>query len=218
MLVIVSNSEFKDQAQTPYRISLRAPMQIVTTNVGCWHWEGTFSVTTHAPDGLVIEESADVSLDLAKSVAAGLPDAGLSLGYLVFGTNATSIAHYSVSGVSSATGCTTTGNGNAAMIPRAIGPFVETDGSLNLNFGVPEPLHRTVQGSGITLVTGIHITYVCPLGTSTDVFDLDVHWLKWPDPAVPVSADGQFISGSYETTDADGTHLSGWNLHAVREQ
>jgi hypothetical protein len=218
MIVIVSNSEFQNQTQTPYRISLRAPMQVVTTNVGCWHWEGTIGVTTHAPDGLVIEESANVSFDLAKSVAAGLPDAGLSLGYLVFGTNATSVAHYSISGFSTALGCTVTGNGNAAMIPRANGPFVDTDGSLIVNFGLPEPLHRAVLGSGSTHVEGIAITYACPMATETDSFDLDVRWLRFPDPAPTLSADGQHISGSFTMTDGEGVHLSGWDLHAVREQ
>jgi uncharacterized protein YjdB len=218
MLVIVSNSEFQNQTQAPYKISLRAPMQIATTNVGCWHWEGTIGVTTHEADGPVRVESADVSFDLAKSEAAGLPDAGLSLGYLVFGTNATSIAHYSISGFSNGIGCTLSGNGNAAMIPRANGPFVDTDGGLIVNFGLPEPLHRTALGTGITEIKDVSITHVCPMGTGTDVSDQTVRWLKFPDPAATLSADGQSIKGSFTTTDAEGEHQSSWDLHAVREQ
>lgn len=222
LLVIVSNSEINPNIETPYRISLRVPMQVATTNVGCWRWQGTASLTTHTVDGPVTVQSATVNFVQAKSVAAGLPDAGLSLGYLMFGTFTDSTASYSISGFNTALNCTVTGNANAAMVPQITGPFVNTDGNMIVNFGLPDPLHRAIIATGRTLITDVPETYACPGQTEVITTDKTVEWLSIPQPpgdeAPTVSDDGQTIGGRWTRTDEEGDKVSEWDLHAVREQ
>ncbi|MGH8316230.1 MAG: hypothetical protein ACRETU_13890, partial [Steroidobacterales bacterium] len=191
LLVIVSNSEFRNQSEVPYHISLRTPMQVETTNVGCWHWQGTASVTTQFVDGPVMVESATV--DYYQAPTAYSPDAGLSLGYLTMGSG-TGTAHYSISGFNTALGCTITGVANAAIIPRQNGPVVDYDSTIIINFGLPDPLHRAVIGDGRSQMTGVSETYECNGQTDVVVTDKDVHWLVLPQPpdlfAPTVSDDG----------------------------
>jgi hypothetical protein len=222
LLVIVSNSEVNPHTETPYRISLRAPMQVATTNVGCWHWEGTASLTTHSIDGPVTVESATMTFDQRRSTVPDLPDAGLSLGYIVFGTFASGSASYSISGFNIPLGCTITGSANAVMQPYPDGPVIHTDGDLIVNFGLPDPLHRAVIGTGRTLITGVAETYVCGGGTEVITGDRTVDWLSLPQPpsqmAPTVSADGQSFTGRWQRTDSQGDKVSVWDLHAVQEQ
>lgn len=222
LLVIVSNSEVNPDTEAPYRISLRAPMQVATTNVGCWRWEGTASLTTHSIDGPVTVESATATFDQYRSTVPDLPDAGLSLGYIVFGTFINSSASYSISGFNTPLGCTITGSANAAMQPYYNGPVLHTDGDLIVNFGLPDPLHRAVIGGGRTLITGVAETYVCSGQTEVITSDKTVQWLALPQPptevAPTISADGQSFTGRWQRTDADGDKVSLWDFHAVREQ
>jgi uncharacterized protein YjdB len=220
LLVIVSNSETDPSSDAPYRISLRTPMQVATTNVGCWHWTGTASLTTHLVDGPVTVESATADYHQAPSVF--LPDAGLSLGYLIFGSGS-GTASFNISGFNTALGCTITGSANAAIIPRQNGPVVDFDSTIIVNFGLPDPLlHRAVIGTGRTTITGVRETYACPGSTEVITFDREVQWLSLPEPpdlvAPTVSDDGQSFTGRWARTDADGDKVSVWDLHATREQ
>jgi len=217
LLVIVSNSEVNPATERPYQISTQAPMQVATTNVGCWQWQGTASLTTTTVDGPVTVESATVTFDQARSEFAGLPDAGMSLGYVVLGTFTSSTAHFDISGLYTASGCTVTGSANVDMQPQGSGSFVDTDGDMILTFGLPEPLHRAAVGSGTTTIPGVRETVTCPGATEVLSIDQDVHWLSLPEASPPISADGQRIGGSWSRTDADGDKVSTWDLHALRE-
>jgi hypothetical protein len=217
LLVIVSNSEVNPVTEAPYRISLQAPMQVATTNVGCWQWQGTASLTTHTVEGPVTVQSATVTFDQVRSAAMGLPDAGMSLGYDVLGTFTGSTASFSVSGLDPVLGCTVTGSATAAMQPRPSGGIVETDGNLIVNFGLPDPLHRAVIGTGRTTILGVAETFTCSGGTTVVTVDKNVEWLSLPDPSPTVSADGQRMSGTWTRTDAEGDKVSTWDLHALRE-
>ena len=216
LLVVVSNSETNPSSDTPYRISLRAPMQVATTNVGCWHWTGTASLTTHLIDGPVTVESA--TMDYYQAPSFFLPDAGLSLGYLIFGSWS-GTASFNISGLNTALGCTITGVANAAILPRQNGPVVDFDSTLIVNFGLPDPLHRVVLGSGKTTMTGVRETFDCSGTSEVITVDRVVQWLSIPQPpddvGVTVSDDGLNFAGRWTRTDADGDKVSVWDLHAT---
>gem|GEM_PF-1582829 len=219
LLVIVSNSEINPQTEVPYRIPLRAPMQVATTNVGCWNWQGTASLTTQTVDGPVTVQSATATFDQVRSVAAGLPDAGVSLGYVTMGTFTNSSASFSVSGTSATSGCTITGSATAVMQTQANGPFTTTDGNIIVDFGLPDPLHRAVTGSGSTFIPGVAETLACPGQTEVTTVDQSVQWLSLPTAVPPtISADGQSFTGRWERTDGEGDKVSVWDFHAMQEQ
>jgi hypothetical protein len=192
-------------------------MQVATTNVGCWRWQGTASLTTTTVDGPVTVESATVTFDQARSELAGLPDAGMSLGYVVLGTFTSSTAHFDISGRYTTSGCTVAGSATVDMQPQGSGGFVDTDGDIILTFGLPEPLHRAAVGSGTTTIPGVRETLDCPGGTEVLSIDQDVHWLSLPEASPRISPDGQHIGGIWSRTDADGDKVSTWDLHALRE-
>jgi uncharacterized protein YjdB len=218
LLIIVSNSETDPSSNTPYVISVQAPMQVATTNVGCWHWTGTASLTTHLIDGPVTVESATVGYYQAPS--SFLPDAGLSLSYLLLGSSA-GTASFDISGLDTVSGCTITGAADAAIVPRQNGPVVDLDSTLIVNFGLPEPLHRAVIGGGRTSMTGIRETFDCSGGSQVITVDRQVEWLSLPQPpdlaAPTISDDGLSFTGRWARTDADGDKVSVWDLHATRE-
>jgi hypothetical protein len=192
------------------------------SNVGCWRWEGTSSLTTHTVDGPVTIESATVIYDEDPTALPGLTDGGLSLGYDIFTTSAGSSASYSISGTDVAIGCTITGSASEAMLIEPNGPVTHHDGDLILNFGLPDPLHRAVLGTGRTIIAGVVETLACRDSTEVVTGDKTVTWLSLPQPpsqaAVTVSDDGQSITGTWTRTDDEGEKVSVWNLHAVREQ
>jgi hypothetical protein len=194
---------------------------LAVSNVGCWRWEGTTSLTTNSIDGPVTIESAAVVYDLDPAGFPGLTDAGLSLGYALFSTSAGSNASYSISGTDTATGCSITGSASAPMLIEPNGPVTHHDGGLILNFGLPDPLHRVVIGTGNTIIAGVSETYACKDSSELIVGDKSVKWFSIPQPpsqmAVTVGDDGQSIIGNWTRSDDEGDKVSVWNLHAVRE-
>jgi hypothetical protein len=195
---------------------------LAVSNVGCWRWEGTTSLTTHSIDGPVTIESATVIYDQDPAGLPGLTDAGLSLGYDLLTTSAGSSASFSISGTDTVLGCTITGSASAPMLIEPNGPITHHDGSLIQNFGLPDPLHRAVIGTGTTLIAGVAETYACKDSAEVVTGDKMVKWFSLPQPpsqaAITVSDDGQSIAGSWSRTDDEGDKVSVWNLHAVREQ
>ena len=151
----------------------------------------------------------------------GLTDAGLSLGYALFSTSAGSNASFSISGTDTVTGCSITGSASAPMLIEPNGPITHHDGGLILNFGLPDPLHRAVIGTGNTIIAGVTETYACKDSTEQIVGDKSVKWFSLPQPpsqaTVTVGDDGQSIVGSWSRTDDEGDKVSVWDLHAVRE-
>ena len=195
---------------------------LAVSNVGCWRWEGTMSLTTNSTDGPVTVESATVVYDFDPAGLPGLTDGGLSLGYALFSTSAGSNASFGISGTDTATGCTITGSASAPMLIEPDGPITHHDGGLILNFGLPDPLHRAVIGTGNTIIAGVAETYACKDSTEVVTGDKSVKWFPLPQPpsqpAVTVGDDGQSIVGTWSRSDDEGDKVSVWNLHAVREQ
>ncbi len=103
--------------------------------------------------------------------------------------------------------------------PKAIG-----EGSMFLTYltldGPPTPLERMAVGSGQTTVPGAAArrSAVPAQAPEVTVLDQSTHWLAWPSDGVPVSADGQTISGTWTQVDPDGTRkTSVWNFTSVRQ-
>ena len=213
LLVIVSNSEVAPKTEQPFRISLRAPMQVSTSNVGCWRFEGTASTTTTSATGPVTVESATVTFDrFQNQPPLNLPDSGLSSGYNLLTASKGGSVSFSISGFDTQSGCSLTGNANAAMTG-------DNDGSLILNFGLPVPLYRIVIGQGARIMPGVRLTSNCNGNVETFNVDENVHWLSsFPDPGAGISADGQTISGKWDRVDSDGAKTTVWDFHSVRQK
>jgi len=177
------------------------------------------SVTTHQVDGPVAVASATV--DYYQAPSPFLPDAGLSLGYLLFGSGS-GTASYSIEGFDTALGCSVSAVANAAIIPRQNGPVVDFDSTIIVNFGLPDPLHRAVIGNGRTLMTAVPVTFTCNGQTEVDLADQDVQWLEMYQPpeldAPTIGDDGLSFTGGWGWTDEEGHHDALWDLHATPEQ
>lgn len=216
LLVIVSNSEVNLLTERPFQIAKDDPMRVTTSNVGCWQWQGTASLTTNTVFGYVTVESAAVTFDTARSSL--LPDAGISLGYALFVPLRAGTATYSIDGPLDTPGCSINGTANAVIVGRLNGSVFEADGGLIANFGLPEPLYRVALGSGLTNIAAVTSTIRCPGSSETTTAPKDVHWLSLPAEGAKLSSDGQSITGRWDRVDSEGTKSSVWNFHAVREQ
>jgi hypothetical protein len=212
LLVIVSNSESAPKTEQPFRISLHGPMQVSTSNVGCWRFEGTATTTTTSATGPVTVESATVTFDrFQNQPPLNLPDSGLSSGYNLLTATKGSVS-FSISGFDTASGCSLTGNANAAMTG-------DNDGSLIVNFGLPVPLYRIVIGQGARVIPGVPLTSNCNGHVETFNVDESVSWLpSFQDPGALISADGQTISGRWDRSDSAGTKSTVWSFSSMREQ
>jgi len=200
------------KSEQPFRISLRGPMQVSTSNAGCWRFQGTATTTTTSVSGPVTVASADVTFDrFQNKPPLNLPDAGLSSGYSLLTASPGGSVSFSISGVYTQSGCSISGNANAAMTG-------DNDGSLIINFGLPEPLYRVVIGQGTRTIPGVRLTSNCNGRVESFNVDENVAWLPtFPDPGAMLSADGQTLSGRWDRVDSEGAKSTVWNFHSVRE-
>ena len=213
LLLIVSNSQADRAVETPFRFTKDDPMQLITSNVGCWQWKGTASLTTQTVFGYTTVESFDGAFDRQRVLS---PDpADMLVGLDVFVANMQGTVSYSISGPIIGTNCTLTGSGSGKVRDLSDGNMIVSYVGLG---AMPLPLDRMTIGSGVTNVPAVSITTRCATGApSTSAFDKDVHWLSLPTDGVAISADGLTISGTWTRTDGEGTKTSVWNFKAVRE-
>lgn len=211
LLLIVSNSEAHRGSETPFLISGDFPMKVVTSNIGCWRWFGTASLTTRSAAGFTTVESMEGDFYRVQELS-GVPLALVGLD--VFIANSPSQITYNISGPLGATGCTISGSGTANQ--QAPG-----EGSMIINYltldGPPLPLERMVIGTGTTTVPGVVQTVTCAGKVETQTLDMNVHWLSLPEEGVPVSADGQTISGTWTRIVDGDTLTSVWTFKLVRD-
>jgi hypothetical protein len=211
LLIIVSNSEANRGAEVPFRIPKDSPMQVTTSNVGCWRWEGTASLTTNYFSGQVEVASATATtFDRFRFPWTNPEDV---IGFDAFKSANAGTASISISGF--VAGCAVSGTASGPL--QGDGQLL-ADGGFVLNFLHPDPrLNRIAIGGGSTNIPAVTETLHCnPPETIT--IPRDVNWLSWPEEGVPVSADGQTISGRWERTDSEGAKTSVWNFRSVREQ
>jgi hypothetical protein len=185
-------------------------MQVSTSNVGCWRFQGTATTTTNTVDGPIVVASASVTFDrFQNKPPLDLPDGGISLGYDLFVASSGGSVSFDISGVDTQSGCRVTGNANAPMTG-------DNDGSLIANFGLPMPLYRIVIGQGARSIP-VSLTSTCNGKAETLVVDESAHWLSFPDPGATISSDGQTIAGTWTRVDSDGTKTTVWNFQSMRE-
>jgi hypothetical protein len=189
-------------------------MKQATSNVGCWQWFGTASLTTETAFGYTTVGSMIGPLIRDRSLSNDPKDALVGLDLFV--ADSSSRITYSVSGPITGTNCTISGMGTAN--PKVIG-----EGSMFLTYltldGPPTQLERMAVGSGQTTVPAVEMKTSCPgQAPEVSVVDQSTAWLAWPMAGVAVSADGQTISGTWVQVDPDGTkRTSVWNFTAVRQ-
>ena len=186
---------------------------VQVSNVGCWKWEGTASLTTDNVDGPVtVESAAGVVFQRFRFPGSNPED---TVGYDAFQSANLGIARYSVDGPLLGTSCTI--HGTADGLLQGDGEFI-SDGGFILDFLHPDPrLNRTAIGSGRTNIPVVTETITCSGNTETNTGPKDVRWLSWPEEGASVSADGLHLTGRWERIDDDGHKVSVWDLTAKRE-
>jgi hypothetical protein len=189
LLILVSNSEANRGTEKPFKIPRRFPMQLSTSNVGCWQWEGTASTEYLGGDGTVAKGIATgVVFDLTTNIISGI----------YFETTSGSVTG---SGVTPLGPCTITSGGAQRTITKNPIP----DGRIYLNpdldmgfseFGVtPDRKLNDFTGSSSLFTT---TTFQCPDFTQTSTGEGSWDWLRVTRPwEIEVSADGQSIEGVF---------------------
>jgi hypothetical protein len=176
------------------------------SNVGCWRWEGTSSVTSRATDGGTTVASATASFERFRDPL------------LAQGGGAGTEAYFTRSGVASYS--INAPFGICTLSGAASSPIGVSDGVLTVHFNLPTfPTDQTalVFGDGTTSIS-ITQTVTCPAGTQVSTGPVSAGWLSLPGEGARISDDGQSITGRSEETGSFATVISDWNFHAVREQ
>jgi hypothetical protein len=212
LLLIVSDSEADPASETPFVIGKDSPMRVSTSNVGCWQWKGTSSLTTLTPFGYTTVESFSGTFDRNRDLTADPAD--MLIGLDLFSSEAEGSVTFDESGPIIGTDCTIAGTATLNTLPFG-------DGSLFVNYltlgPTPSLLDRMVIGDGGTIVPNLTLVTRCPgSAPSLSTFDVPTHWLSLPN-GVPISDDGQTIRGTWVRDDNGATKTSVWNFQSIRE-
>jgi hypothetical protein len=183
-------------------------MSVTTSNVGCWRWVGTASVTTNTSYGAVTVESASVVYD--RYFLPGTKAEDLQ-GVDLFKSTNSGTATFNISGRDTISGCTYSGSGTSAL--QGDGRLLADSGIL-VSFLLPDPtINRVMLGEGTTVIPAVTIT----CGKEVSTSDQSVRWLSVPKAGAALSDDGQTIAGRWARTESGDTKTSVWNFTAVRE-
>jgi hypothetical protein len=207
MIVIVSNSEANRGSEKPFSFPLEFPMQVSTSNVGCWQWEGNSTTETTGYDGTVRKSTgADILFEMLWS----------NPGRIAFETTRGTATGSQVTPLGQ---CTITSGGALADITKHAIPDGRLEYNLDLHLGAnDEPNRDLVAASGSTeLFTTT--TFRCPDFTQTTSDKQFWGWLEHSDIAnLTVSADGQTIEGNLTETSPVGTRKTTFKFTAKRQQ
>jgi hypothetical protein len=220
LLIIVSNSEVNRGSEQPFRIPKAFPMQVATSNVGCWRWLGTAStVLTVSTPGAQSERTAS-GTNMLMTVDSVAP------GRIAFGPVAGRLRGQQA-GVSS--GCQITMEGAGKELYLGLGGEYlppSNDGrieiNLDLDFGLASlggdpPSRKLVVLDGTTLLTTTR-TAVCGPVTVVSVGDESWEWMRVDTPQnFEVSADGRTISGRFTASSPNSTVNTLWEFRALRQ-
>ncbi|MEO8431223.1 MAG: hypothetical protein ABI592_06900 [Acidobacteriota bacterium] len=185
------------------------------SNIGCFRWTGTASVTTAAAGGgFSTIESATATFDRFRFPGTGPED---SVGFDAFKSTNTGTATYQVSGSIPGTSCTISGSATGAL--QGDGELLADAGFIATFLQPGSALNRKAIGSGTTLIPNVHTTITCP-GSNPEVTigDKDVRWFLLPDEGAVISQDGQIMVGNKNWTDSDGDKQSSWIFRSQREE
>ena len=214
LILIVSNSEASRATERPFTIPTFVPMQVSTSNVGCWKWQGTASS--------MLNGGSPASIDSLASGAVTLEVSGVLPGRLVFETSAGVISARSTAVLGD--GCTVTAVGSDK---NAVKGSVPPEGTIDLNLdfdlgfggiGGEPPDRKLIVLSGSSRLS-TRTTLVCGPVTQTSVGDQGWDWLRVDEPGLyKVSADGQSIEGRFSSLVPGGATITTlWKFNAVRE-
>lgn len=213
LLLIVSNSEADRAVEVPFQIGKDSPMKLATSNVGCWRWFGKASLTTERVSGPTTVESMEGEFFRYRDLSTDPADRLVGLD--VFIADQRSTITFSIDGPIGTEGCIVRGLGTGFQREKGEGTIFVNYMTLD---GAPTPLDRMVIGSGVTTIAAMIEIISCP-GQEPQRLTLDepTTWLSLPPDGVPVSADGQTISGTWVRTEGDEKKTSVWNFTLVRD-
>ncbi len=213
LLIFVSNSEVARGSERAFQIPKTFPMQVATSNVGCWMWQGQAQTT-------VIGGAPQAVDSIARATSVVLAVKSVLPGRIIFGSSGGLVSGNST--VIPAPGCTVTSVGAARNLIVA-GDDGSLDIGLDLDMGFGQiggtPPDRTlVQLSGFSFLDTTN-TLVCPQVSQTSTGSQGWEWLHVDDPSMySVSADGQTIEGRFTGTLPTGAVLdSKWKFTAIKE-
>ena len=184
------------------------------SNIGCWSWTGTASVTTNSTSGPTTVESATATFNRFRLPGTG---ADSYVGFDMFKSTISGTASYSTSGPLTGTSCSISGMGSGPL--QGDGGFI-ADAGFVATFLMPgQVTNRTAIGSGKTNIAAVTTTISCsgaPPETSTGA--QDARWLLFPQNGAAFGADGETIHGEQDSIESDGAKHAVWDLRAVREE
>jgi hypothetical protein len=186
LLIIVSNSDpNRPNPEHPFSLDDEYPMQVSTSNVGCWQWEGSASVL-YQNDTTTQLASA---VQLKYEVKTNIP------GRLYFETTAGSATG---SSHTDAGGCTLTSTAGQRVIVKRDSPDGLLDYNLDLDMGDGRGSNRDIVTLFGATVIGTQNKIECPNFNQTGTADQSWIWLQRPTPTniFTVSADGQTIEAN----------------------
>ena len=206
LIIIVSNSEANRGSEKPFELSDEFPMQVSTSNVGCWKWEGSSSTETLGTDGTAHKATAT---DVVWEVLTVIP------GIIYFETTGGNATGSQTTPLGE---CSITSGGALRPITKHAIPDGRLDYSLDLHLGLGENPDRdvlTASGSTELFTTTI---FRCPDFTQTTSGNQSWGWLDHSSTNLTVSADGQTIEGNISETSPIGVRKTIFKFTAKREE
>jgi len=186
--------------------------EVQVSNIGCWSWTGTSTVTTISPDGPTIVETATATFQRYR-----LPDTTPDsyVGFDMMKSTNTGTAGYSISGTFTGSGCAVSGSGSGPL--QGDGGFL-ADAGFVATFLMPGTvINRTAIGSGRTGIP-VTTTISCPGSPpETSTGPGLSHWLDFPGDGALFGNDGLTLTGTRDWTDSTGVKHGTWQFQAVRE-
>lgn len=209
VIVISNDSPTEDVTDLPVTSSPR----LSVSNVGCWRWHGTSSVTTHTSSvstNAVGDETAEGTVTFERESPDPQTNAGNTVLFWVHN--------------GSVTGASTAVDDNCTFSRSGVGPMAMFDGSLTVDLGIN--LGDGTQSRDVFMFGSSSLsspwTMVCPPDVDTSGTG-DYGWLWLGNPSggdpVTVKADGS-IQGSHTETltgDVTGWKTVIWNFTPQRE-
>lgn len=187
MLIIVSNGAGARNA-LPIRIPAESPMEVSTSNVGCWKWQGTTDYE--------IAYSNPAQNGSYRALASATFEVAPNSVYAHRASFVSTAGTASSNQVINQAPCVITSVGTAA--PIGIRPNGIPDGSLTVNLDLHDslgsPMNRELVGAVGTTSLSTTVTTVCPgfsQSTTTNIFQ---SWLAVRQAAnIKITADGRTI-------------------------
>jgi len=215
LLIIVSNSEVNRAADEPVRIPKQFPMQLSTSNVGCWRWQGTASTRITIADPVNNTVATASAIVQFEAVPTQIP------GRITFETSAGVVNGVQTGTIGTPMGtCTIDLFAADTPIVKKTPPDGTIDINLDLDIGFGLPPDRNLITLAGNSILSTRQRLICPSGTETTTVDMSWNWFQVDDlNSREVSADGQKIEGEFNQSNPaiNTTIRTLFNFSALRE-